>query len=263
LVEIPITFIGAGNVAWHLAQALDAAGHIVQEVYSRKLESASKLASNLYNATPTQSTDFTGSKARVFIISIPDDTVESISLQLQLPPHAILVHTSGTLPLDALTAHKSIGVFYPLQTFSKYRELEIQQVPFCIEANNEDTEEVLVNLAQSISNTVYLVSSAERKVLHIAAVFACNFTNHLLAISHQIMKKEGLEFSLLKPLIEETINKALGSQIPASVQTGPAIRKDMKTMQSHLEFLKNYPTELQIYKIISDSIDKMGFKINS
>lgn len=260
MVEIPITFIGAGNVAWHLAQALDAAGHIVQEVYSRKPESANQLAANLYNASPTQSLDFSESKAKVFIISVPDDILPTISSQIILPENAMVTHTSGTLPLEALEKHHSSGVFYPLQTFSKHKELEIQQVPFCIEASNQETEEILVNLAQTISNTVYLVNSAERKVLHVAAVFACNFTNHLLAIAHQITQKENLEFTLLHPLIIETINKALASENPASVQTGPAIRKDIKTMQSHLEFLRTHPTEQQVYRIISESIDKMGLK---
>lgn len=263
MVEIPITFIGAANVAWHLAQALDAAGHIVQEVYSRKPESASKLAANLYNASPTQSLDFSGSKAKLFIISVPDEAIPGISSQLILPNDCMVAHTSGTLPLETLEKHKSYGVFYPLQTFSKHKELDIQQVPFCIEASDEETEAILVDLAQSISNTVYLVNSAERKVLHVAAVFACNFTNHLLAIAHQITQKENLEFSLLHPLIVETINKALSSQNPANVQTGPAIRKDLKTLQNHLEFLQAYPTEQQVYKIISDSIDKMGLQRDS
>ncbi|QHT68629.1 DUF2520 domain-containing protein [Rhodocytophaga rosea] len=253
-----ITFIGAGNVAWHLAQALDSAGHTVQQVYSRRLQSAVQLADQLYNAEPTQSLDFSRSKANVFFIAVPDQAIASLVTRLQLPVHAILVHTSGTLPIELLSAFENTGVFYPLQTFSKAKALQMQQVPFCIEASNPETEEVLVSLAQDISRTVYLVSSAERKVLHVAAVFACNFTNHLLSIAYQITLQENLEFSLLEPLIRETINKALAGENPASVQTGPAVRNDTSTMQSHLDYLSRSPAEKEIYQLISQNIQKVS-----
>jgi predicted short-subunit dehydrogenase-like oxidoreductase (DUF2520 family) len=253
-----ITFIGAGNVAWHLAQALDTAGHTVQQVYSRRLQSAVQLADQLYNAEPTQSLDFSRSKASVFFIAVPDQAVATLVAQLKLPPQAILVHTSGTLPIEVLAAFENTGVFYPLQTFSKTKTIQIEQVPFCIEASTPETEEILVSLAQDISRTVYLVSSAERKVLHVAAVFACNFTNHLLAIAYQITLQENLEFSLLEPLIRETINKALAGENPASMQTGPAVRNDTSTMQSHLAYLAHFPAEKEIYKLISQNIQKVS-----
>jgi predicted short-subunit dehydrogenase-like oxidoreductase (DUF2520 family) len=252
-----ITFIGAGNVAWHLAQALDTAGHTVQQVYSRRLQSAAQLTDQLYNAEPTQSLDFSASKAIVFFIAVPDQAVPAVMSRLKLPPKALLVHTSGTLPIEVLSAFDNIGVFYPLQTFSKTKPIQIEQVPFCIEASNPETEELLVSLAQNISRTVYLVSSAERKVLHIAAVFACNFTNHLLSIAYQITLQENLEFSLLEPLIRETINKALAGDNPLILQTGPAVRNDTNTMQSHLEYLSNFPAEQEIYRIMSQNIQKL------
>jgi predicted short-subunit dehydrogenase-like oxidoreductase (DUF2520 family) len=253
-----ISFIGAGNVAWHLAQALDTAGHTVQQVYSRRLQSAVQLTDQLYNAEPTQSLDFSKSKAIVFFVAVPDQAVATLVSQLKLPLHAILVHTSGTLPIESLGTFDNIGVFYPLQTFSKIKAIEIEQIPFCIEASNAETEEILVSLAQNISCTVYLVSSAERKVLHIAAVFACNFTNHLLSIAYQITLQENLEFSLLEPLIRETINKALAGENPATLQTGPAVRNDTNTMQSHLEYLSKFPAEHEIYRIMSHNIQKLS-----
>jgi predicted short-subunit dehydrogenase-like oxidoreductase (DUF2520 family) len=253
-----ISFIGAGNVAWHLAQALDNAEHIVQQVYSRRLQSAVQLADKLYKAEATQSLDFSESKAIVFFIAVPDQEVATLVSQLKLPPHAILVHTSGTLPIEVLAAFKNRGVFYPLQTFSKTKAVYIPQVPFCIEASNPETEEVLVSLAQNVSRTVYLVNSAERKVLHLAAVFACNFTNHLLAIAYQITLQENLEFALLEPLIRETINKALSGENPATVQTGPAVRNDTGTMQSHLDYLTHSPEQMEIYKLMSQNIQKVS-----
>lgn len=252
--EVNISFIGAGNVAWHLAVAMEAAGYQVKEVYSRTIDHATALADKLYNATPTQLLDFTGSKASVFIIAVPDDKVAQITPKVVLPENAIVVHTSGSIPLEALQNHPHTGVFYPLQTFSKHKKLNVGEVPFCIEASDEATENILVEMAQQISHTVYLVSSAERKVLHLGAVFACNFTNHLLGIARNILDREDLEFDLLKPLILETINKGLHAEHPASVQTGPAIRNDQQIIDNHLDYLSPYPAEANIYRILTESI---------
>jgi predicted short-subunit dehydrogenase-like oxidoreductase (DUF2520 family) len=249
-----ISFIGAGNVAWHLAQALEYAGHVVEEVYSRNLIHARQLAANLYNATPTDSFDFSNSKATVFIICVSDDVLAVVNEQLILPEISIAAHTSGTMPIETLSGRQDAGVLYPLQTFSKSKKLDVQRVPFCIEAMNEMTEDVLVALAQSISHTVYLISSAERKILHTAAVFACNFTNHLLAVSKEILDREELEFDLLKPLIEETFYKALAASDPAAVQTGPAIRNDQQVIQSHLDYLAAFPEKQKIYSLLTESI---------
>jgi predicted short-subunit dehydrogenase-like oxidoreductase (DUF2520 family) len=251
---VDITFIGAGNVAWHLAVALEAAGYQVREVYSRTLEHATALADKLYNAKPTQSPDFSASKATVFFIAIPDGQVAQLAGKLKVPEKAIVVHTSGSLPLEVLQNHSYTGVFYPLQTFSKYKKLAINNVPFCIEASDETTEQLLVAMAQQISQTVYLVSSAERKVLHIGAVFACNFTNHLLGIAKNILDREDLEFDLLKPLIEETIQKALHAGHPEYVQTGPAIRNDQQIIDEHLAYLAAYPSEQNLYRLLTSSI---------
>lgn len=249
-----VSFIGAGNVAWHLAQALEYAGHVVQEVYSRNLMHAQQLAAKLYHAVPTNSLDFSKSKANVFIIAISDDGLAGVNEQIILPEGSIIVHTSGTMPVETLVGRPNSGVFYPLQTFSKIKKVDVQCVPFCIEATNETTEDVLIALAQSISNTVYLISSAERKILHIAAVFACNFTNHLLALAKEIVDREELEFDLLKPLIQETFHKALAANDPVSVQTGPAARNDQKVIQSQQDYLTPFPDEQKIYKMLTESI---------
>lgn len=253
-----ITFIGAGNVAWHLAQALEDAGHTIAEVYSRNMAQAQALARQLYDVRPVDSLDFAGSRAETFILAVPDGAGLAVLKDTVLPPGAAICHTSGTLPLSLLDGFANRGVFYPLQTFSKNRPLNVGRVPFCIEANSRPTEEKLVALAQSISRTVYLVSSQERKVLHVGAVFACNFTNHLLAVAKDLVEAENLEFDLLKPLIEETFAKALAAASPAGVQTGPAVRGDEQTIQSHLKHLSDKPLQQKIYRLLTESIRLAG-----
>jgi predicted short-subunit dehydrogenase-like oxidoreductase (DUF2520 family) len=252
--ESDITFIGAGNVAWHLAQALEEAGHQVREVYSRTLTNATALADKVYDATPTKSLDFSSSKASVFFVAVPDSQVPLVAEKLKLPEGAILAHTSGSLPLEVLQNHPHTGVFYPLQTFSKHQKLDVSTVPFCIEAADEATEQALVAMAQRISKTVYLVNSSERKVLHIGAVFACNFTNHLLGIAKNILDRESLEFDLLKPLIQETMHKALQAEHPDFVQTGPAVRNDQLVIDAHTHYLSAYTPEADIYRVLTESI---------
>ena len=260
--NIKIAMIGSGNVAWHLSQALEDTGHPVVSIYSRDKKNAGKLAGKMYNANSTDSLDFSKSKANFFIISVNDDNISQVCYDLILPENVIVAHTSGSQGLDILKSPQKInkGVFYPLQTFSKDAPVQMEEVPFCIEAEDDETENTLVKIAQKISKTVYLVNSEERKILHISAVFACNFTNHLLSIAKEILDYEKLEFDLLKPLINETIRKALSVVDPKDVQTGPAIRKDFQLMDKHLNYLKNDLLKKDIYQLLSDSIIEKGFK---
>jgi predicted short-subunit dehydrogenase-like oxidoreductase (DUF2520 family) len=250
-----ISLIGSGNVAWHLAQALDRAGQNVMEVYSKHLSNAEKLCEKLYNATPKKDVDFSYSKSEIFIIAVPDDALESIISQARFPINSFVVHTSGTQSLEILSKinHSNVGVFYPLQTFSKSKAVDFKKIPLCIEASNEKTEQTLEKLAFSICENVCFYNSDDRKVLHLAAVFACNFTNHLLTLSKEIVEQEGLSFDVLKPLINETFEKALQLN-PESVQTGPAARKDIKTITKHLEMLQSNSISKQIYSSITESI---------
>jgi len=253
-----ITIIGSGNVAWHLASALEEAGHSIQEVYSRNLVHAKKLASKLYDAFPTDDLDFGDSESKLFFIAVPDDAIEEVLEDLRIPDHAVIAHTSGTKSLNVFDLlFSSKAVFYPLQTFSKERKIIFKEIPICIEADSEETKKVINEVAKSISHYVYYFNSEKRKVLHIAAVFACNFTNHLLALSKEILDKEEIDYGMLNPLISETINKALDYD-PQSMQTGPAIRKDVKILQEHMKYLQDDPDKKQIYRILSESILKMG-----
>jgi predicted short-subunit dehydrogenase-like oxidoreductase (DUF2520 family) len=181
-----------------------------------------------------------------------------------LPENSIVVHTSGTKSLAEFEKWLGIysdikvqsGILYPLQTFSKKITLDFeQQVPICVEASQQSTEEILTKIAQDLSEITYIVNSKERRILHLAAVMACNFTNHLLAISKEILEDEELDFSMLKPLINETLRKAITSQDPSDVQTGPARRGDTETIEKHLAILKNKNENYQkIYKSITQSI---------
>ncbi|QJW88082.1 DUF2520 domain-containing protein [Spirosoma taeanense] len=258
-----ISFIGAGNLAWHLAPALENAGHHINEVFSRQLQSARQLVSNLYDARTHSELNFADSPSRLFILAIPDDTLETVCSRLVLPENAILVHTSGTQSLETLTHQMEIysdvpvqtGVFYPLQTFTKGQSfMTFEEIPLCIEATDKPTEDELVALGQELSDIVYLITSAERCKLHLAAVFACNFTNHLLTIAHDLTVGDGLEFELLRPLIRETFRKGLDASDPANVQTGPARRGDLTTIDAHLLLLNTQPEFANIYELMTDSI---------
>lgn len=253
-----ITIVGAGNVAWHLASALEDAGHSIQEVYSRNKANAIKLAEKLYDAYPTDDLDFTESLSRLFLVCVSDDAIEGVLEDLRIPDDAVIAHTSGTKPMEIFELlYLNKGVFYPLQTFSKQRKVNFSEIPVCLEADSEVTQKLLTEVALSITPEIYFLGSQQRKVLHISAVFACNFTNHLLAISKEILEKAGLDYGMLNPLISETINKALDLD-PKKSQTGPAIRKDVKVLQEHMNYLREDPDKKLIYRILSESILKMG-----
>lgn len=261
-----VTFIGSGNVAWHLSKAFENAGYSVTEVYSRDLRHARLLANRLYDAQPTDDLNLCDSPAKLFLLCVPDDAHDEVLRQLVLPKDAVLVHTSGGWSLHELRELTAIysdvplrlGVFYPLQTFSLQVPVRMEDVPLCIEANDGETEAELVRVAQELSRTVYLVNSEERKVLHIAAVFACNFTNHLWAIAYNLLDEYELDFELLKPLITETVRKALAAPHPANAQTGPAIRGDFHLMKEHLSFLENHKSLVRIYQTLSQDIRQKG-----
>jgi predicted short-subunit dehydrogenase-like oxidoreductase (DUF2520 family) len=250
-----VTFVGSGNLAWHLAPALDNTDFAVREVYSRNPKHAAALVDKLYQAQIISSLDFTASKSKIFIIASSDDSIQDIAEEITLPQNSILVHTSGSQPLSILgyASSLNIGVLYPLQTFTKNRKVEFKEVPFFIESENAATEKILMTMAKAISKRVYKISSEERKALHVAAVFASNFTNHMLTLAKDIASDNKIDFELLKPLIVETINKSLTIG-PENAQTGPAKRGDLEILDKHMEFLGKEETIAEIYKIISQDI---------
>lgn len=250
-----VSFIGSGNLAWHLAPALDNVGYPVREIYSQNPKHAGALVGKLYEAQVNSSLDFSTSASKIFIISVSDDALEDVVQNLILPENAIVVHTSGSQPLSILddAGSQNMGVFYPLQTFSKTKKVDFKTTPIFIESENSDVEKTLMKMAKAISGKVKRINSEERKALHVAAVFASNFTNHMLTLSKQVADQNNLDFDLLKPLIAETLNKSLEIG-PEKAQTGPAVRGDFEILESHMEFLKENPEVAEIYKIISQHI---------
>lgn len=250
-----VSFIGSGNLAWHLAPALDNAGYTVKEVYSRDPKHARALVGRLYQADVKSTLDFSTSTSDVFIIAVSDDAIQDVVREIVLPEDSILVHTSGSQPLSLLdfAATSNIGVFYPLQTFSKAKKVDFSEIPIFIESEIDEVSKKLMKMAKAISKKAKLISSEKRKALHVAAVFASNFSNHMLTISKSIAEKYEVDFEVLKPLIAETLNKSINIG-PEKAQTGPAKRGDMEILDHHLEFLKDDPDVAEIYKIISQHI---------
>ena len=254
-----ITFIGAGNVATHLGLAFKKEKHTIIQVFSRTENSAKQLAKKL-------SCDFTTdiqkilSGSDIYILALKDDAIEKNFEQLSQifskredMKKPIFIHTSGSVSIKNFKQQTNYGVFYPLQTFSKNRKFNFAAIPICIEANNKKTEKILIQLAKTISKKIYLLNSEQRKMVHIAAVFANNFTNHLCAIAEKILEKEHISFDILKPLLEETFNK-IKNNSPSEMQTGPAIRGDKKIIKEHLKLLSAIPSQRKIYKLLSEAI---------
>ncbi len=250
-----IAMIGAGNLAWHLAPELENAGHKITEVYSRKKKNASSLVKKLYDAEVNISLDFSKSEADIFIMAIADNAIKEIAPEIILPPEAILAHTSGAMPLDKLgyAATPNIGVFYPLQTFSKQKIIEWKNIPIFIEAENSFTTKTLYRLGKNISKNVKKTDAAKRLAIHVAAIFACNFPTNLMLEAEKLLKKENLNFDILKPLIAETFTKILAIG-PAQALTGPASRGDLETLDRHMKYLRKNEDLAEVYRLISQQI---------
>jgi predicted short-subunit dehydrogenase-like oxidoreductase (DUF2520 family) len=247
-----VVLLGAGNVATQLGKALHKSGFLISQVYSPTKKSATALAKKLKSTSISDLTKI-DLAASVYIIAVKDDAIPLLAQQLKLQDQ-LIVHTSGTVEMHVLKGcSKNYGVLYPLQTFSKDKPLDFKNIPLCIEANNKATMTSLEYFAKRISKNVQRINSEQRKILHVAAVFACNFTNHLYAIAASILADHQLSFDLLKPLIIETADK-IKSNDPVKMQTGPAVRKDVKTMDAHLKILSKDKKLKTIYKLMSDHI---------
>lgn len=252
---LSVSFIGAGNVAWHLAPAFENVGYAVREVYSRKEKHAAALAEKLYESAVVTSLDFSESQSQLFIIAVPDDAIAEVAGELSLPEGAMLVHVSGSSPLSSLEDSDAAltGVFYPLMTFTKARRVDFTEVPFFIESDDETCRKVLAAMAKALGSKVHQISSSTRQHLHVAAVFASNFTNHMMTIASGLLKEKGLSFDVMKPLIAETINKSLEIG-PQKGQTGPARRGDLEVLDRHVELLKEDEAVAEVYRVISQHI---------
>jgi predicted short-subunit dehydrogenase-like oxidoreductase (DUF2520 family) len=247
-----IVLIGAGNVATQLGLAIQKTSRKIVHVYSRTEASAMNLAGILKTEFTCYPEDI-NPEADLYILSVTDDAVSEIVGKLNLG-RQLVVHTSGSLPMDILRkSSENVGVLYPLQTFSKSRSVDFNTVPLCIEANSKDNLHLLEHFAKKLSQKVVEVDSEKRKILHLAAVFACNFSNFMYSIAGQVLADKGLNFELLRPLILETAWKVQELK-PDDAQTGPASRGDKMILRKHDELLREYPEYREIYKKLSEAI---------
>ena len=249
---IKITLIGSGNVAQHLIKAFTKSELVeIAQVFSRKKETLASLIE--FDKIVDDFQDL--KEADLYIIAVTDNAITEVSAQLPFN-NQLVVHTSGTASIDTLDAKNRKGVFYPLQTFSKNKDVDFSVIPICLEAENTFDFRVLDTVAKSISKAIFPINSEQRKALHVAAVFVNNFTNHLYQIGHEICEENKVPFEILKPLIQETADK-INTLNPTEAQTGPAKRNDSTTIEAHLEYLTN-ENQKNIYKILTQSIQNNG-----
>ncbi|MCM4168298.1 Pyrroline-5-carboxylate reductase [Arenibacter antarcticus] len=247
---ISIVILGSGNVAKHLFDTFMEQ----KEVKILQVIGRNKVNLSYFKNAVEVSTDFNKIKdAEIYLIAVSDDAIAEVANALE-NKKGMVVHSSGSVPITALSHKNRRGVFYPLQSFSMGKTIDFKSVPICIEAENTADVELVGRLARMISNNVQEVSSKQRKSLHLAAVFVNNFTNHLFHIGHDICEDHNLPFHILLPLIKETVQK-LDYMAPLDAQTGPARRNDISTIENHLNQLKNKNYK-DIYALISKSISE-------
>jgi len=249
-MQIPIqtiAIIGAGNIATHLGRALADAGCQILSVTARTVVSAKQLADSLGANVISEISNIP--QVDLVLICVSDDEIGNVAAQI--PAGYAVAYTSGSVELSTLAARENLGVWYPLQTFSKDQELSLFEVPFFIEARNIDFAQSLFDLAWKISRKVYFADSETRKQLHVGAVMVNNFTNHLAYLAAAHFEKHALDFAHLQPLLQETVAKLLHTT-PFDAQTGPARRNDQQTIVAHLALLEGRTRE--IYAAISESI---------
>jgi predicted short-subunit dehydrogenase-like oxidoreductase (DUF2520 family) len=247
-----ISFAGAGNVAGALSRELFNKGHVIMHISSRNVKNGRSLADSC-KATWSEDLIFPVA-SEIIIVAVPDNSLLKVLQEIRCSESAIVAHTAGSFGLDIFPSDiKNAGVLYPLQTFTGIRKPDLSTVPFFIEASDEKCRATLRNLAETISNGVYLSDTEHRIFLHMAAVFVSNFTNYMLTTGKDISSRAGVPFEVLKPLIMETVAKAI-DQGPENSQTGPAVRNDLNTIEKHLDLLSFSPDLKNIYDLITKSI---------
>jgi predicted short-subunit dehydrogenase-like oxidoreductase (DUF2520 family) len=247
---IKVVIIGAGNLAFHLTNEMlqQTANIQLVQVYNRNIKKIEYLASKVAITNSLHKLK----QADIYIVCVADNAIAEVSKQLNFPSK-LVVHTSGANSVNILQSNSYKGVFYPLQTFSTAKNINFSNVPFCIETENSKQLNLLSTLAKTISNKVYFFNAEQRKALHVSAVFVNNFVNHLFHIGNQICTSNNIPFEILKPIIDETVQK-IETLTPFDAQTGPAKRNDTKTIEEHLAILT--ANQQEIYKLLTNSITK-------
>lgn len=253
-----VVFIGAGNVATHLSKRLNEAGFPILQVFSRT-ENSARILADMVNAGWTTNVAELIPNADIYILALKDSVLVPFLENAQLRGK-FLIHCSGSLSIDILkdfTPHA--GVFYPLQTFSESRKINFTEVPVFLEFSSKVMKQRLDAIARKLTKKVYYVDSHQRMILHIAAVFTCNFVNHFYTVAQQILIENNLDFEYLRPILEETLDKTKILN-PFDAQTGPAVRNDSNIIDKHIKMLADHPDIQKIYSMISEHIYKLHQK---
>lgn len=249
-----ITILGSGNVATHLGKAFHKAGHQILQIYSRNRANSTALAAVL-NAVAIDSLREVTDQADLYLIAVADQAIQEVAERLPSPIKGVVVHCSGATHSAILERFPHYGVLYPVQSLRKNIPISLKKVPFGIEGNDFVSTDCLTQLMQPIASQSFLCNSEQRLALHIAAVFANNFSNVLFQIAFDILQQQNLSFDLLKPIVLETAQN-VQKRSPKEVQTGPAIRRDIETIQKHLQFLTKSPNWLKIYQQLTQEITR-------
>ena len=245
-----IAILGSGNVAYHLAKMFKEKNIPISQIFGRNEKDLQEISEQF--EIPFSTTEL--ADAELYFIAVNDDAVAAISKNIK-NQNSLVAHTSGSLPKEILEGNYRKASFYPLQTFSKSKMLQYSEIPFFVEAENEADSQILENLALKISEKVMKSDYEKRKYIHLTAVFACNFVNHLFARAKEISNSQQIPFHYFLPLIKETTSKIEKIE-PKLAQTGPAIRNDEKILQLH-EALITEEEHLKIYQVMNESIKKM------
>ena len=247
-----VVIIGSGNVAEAFARVLPERGFEVRQIFARNAERG-KVVAQLAQCEWCNNPDLIAI-ADIYLVAISDSAITSLLSSLTLPESAVVAHTAGSQPLEAIPSHfPRRAVIYPLQTFTAGRRVDFREIPLFIEASDQALLEEIRAIAEQLSNTVIEADSQMRSQAHISGVVVCNFVNHLYTVGAGLMQSAGLPFATLSPLIAETARKAIESGNPSAVQTGPAKRNDRTTIERHLHMLEENPELKDIYEKLSQN----------
>ena len=259
---LKVTLIGAGNLATQLGKSLKKAGVIISQVYSRTEDSARTLG-ELLEAEWLTDIKALRDEADIYIFSVKDSVLcELISEACKGRGDKLFLHTAGSMPMSCFEGKAlRYGVFYPMQTFSKTKDVDFERIPVFIEGNSIETEDVIRSLANKLSQRVIRLSSVDRKYLHLAAVWTCNFTNYCYTVASDILGEHGIPFDVMLPLINETTEK-IQKISPKEAQTGPAVRGDRNVMSKQLELMNGKEDLQELYKMLSKGINPLMDNLN-
>ena len=252
-----VSILGAGNVGWHLAQAMYDKGLQISSVYNRSWYKAKELSDQV-NSFGIKRIEELPKDSDLYLLCVVDDVIDEIGEQLYhhlgKESTSIVAHVSGNKSSDILSNFRHFGAFYPLQTFNRNRDVYFQQIPILINGGDQSTEIALMSLAQQLSGDVRIVTNMSKRAAHLAAVIVNNFSHHLLYKAHQLMQDMGVEGDVLTPLIRETFDRLHDPDLLYETQSGPAKRHDKGTLEDHLKLIENDRHLKNIYKSVTQSI---------